>query len=67
MLSRPFITPSENSSGRRSSMPGTPLAISLKVVASPLGSLPEVSKRYGAWSDEYTPSVPSFRPAHTAS
>jgi hypothetical protein len=45
MSMRPFTNPSENSSGMRSSMPGTPLAISLKVVASPLGSLPVSSKR----------------------
>jgi hypothetical protein len=42
---RPLPTPKVNSSGSRSSSPGTPLAISLKVVFSPLGSLPVASKR----------------------
>src|SRR5688572_32819373 len=60
-------TPSEKRSGKRTCKPGTPFAISLNVVCSPLGSFPDSSKRYGAWSEESTWKVPSLRPCQTAS
>ena len=60
---RPFATPSENSSGSRVSMPGTPFGTLLKcgVRAARASCLPALEAE-GAWSDENTWNTPSARP-----
>ena len=65
---RPLLTPSENSSGRRVSTPGTPLGILAKLLSAPGSFLPRTSSYLkAAWSDDSTWKVLAESPVQMCS
>src|SRR5215831_12245486 len=67
-LMRPWLTPSENRSGRRVSTPGTPLGILRKLLSAPGSFLPCGSSYLkAAWSDDRTWKVLAASPVQMCS